>query len=81
MGNDDISGYSGNDRHHDNHDGGEFRMTAQIIQFRDYRKPRDFDPMHRDIETSLAELNQMAAEIFNALMIDTGQRHRAPPNK
>ena len=27
-------------------------MTAQIIQFRDYRKPRDFGPMHRDIETS-----------------------------
>jgi len=56
-------------------------MTAQIIQFRDYRKPRDFDTMRHDIETSLAELNQMAAEIFNALMIDTGQRHRAPPNK
>jgi hypothetical protein len=46
-------------------------MTAQIIQFRDYQIPRDLAPMHGDVETSLAELKHMAAEVFNALMIDT----------
>jgi hypothetical protein len=45
-------------------------MTAQIIQFRDYQILRDLAPTHGDVETSLAKLNHMAAEIFNALMID-----------
>jgi hypothetical protein len=71
MGNDGISDYSGNDWHHDNPDSGELRMTAQIIQFRDYQNPCDLAPMHGDIETSLAKLNHMAAEVFNALMFDT----------
>jgi hypothetical protein len=46
-------------------------MTAQIIQFRDYQIPRDLAPMHGDVEKSLAELHHMAAEVLNALMIDT----------
>jgi hypothetical protein len=66
MGNDGISGYTGNDTHR-----GELRMTAQIIQFRDYQSPRDLAPMHGDIETSLAKINRMAAEVLNALTIDT----------
>jgi hypothetical protein len=45
-------------------------MTAQIIQFRDYQIIRDLAPMRGDVETSLAKLNHMAAEVFNALMID-----------
>jgi hypothetical protein len=39
-------------------------MTAQIIQFRGYQNRRDLAPV--DIETSLAKLNHMAAEVFNA---------------
>ena len=46
-------------------------MTAQIIQFRDYQNRRDLTPMHGDIETRLAKLDHMAAEVFKALMIDT----------
>jgi hypothetical protein len=47
------------------------RVTAQIIQFRDYQIPRDLAPMRGNVETSLAGLKHMAAEVFNALMIDT----------
>ena len=54
-------------------------MTAQIIQFRDYQIPRDLAPMHGDVETSLAELNHMAAEVFNALMIDTAPAEYSVP--
>jgi hypothetical protein len=54
-------------------------MTAQIIQFRDYQIPRDLAPMHGDVETSLAELNQMAAEVLNALMIDTAPAEYSVP--
>jgi len=81
MGNDGISDYTGNDRHRDNSDSGELRMTAQIIQFRDYQIPRDLAPMHGDIETSLAKLNHMAAEVFNALMIDTAAAEYSAPKK
>jgi hypothetical protein len=56
-------------------------MTAQIIQFRDYQIPHDHAPMHGDIETSLAELNHMAAEVFNALMIDTAAAEYGAPKK
>jgi hypothetical protein len=54
-------------------------MTAQIIQFRDYQIPRDLAPMHGDVETSLVELNRMAAEVFNALMIDTAPAEHCVP--
>jgi hypothetical protein len=50
MGNDGISDYTGNDRHRDSPDSGALRMTAQIIQFRDYQIPRDLAPMHGDIK-------------------------------
>jgi len=56
-------------------------MTAQIIQFRDYQISRDLAPMHGDVETSLAELNHMAAEVFNALMIDTAPVEYSVPKK
>jgi hypothetical protein len=56
-------------------------MTAQIIQFRDYQIPRDLAPMHGDVETSLAELNLMAAEVLNALMIDTAAAEYGVPKK
>jgi hypothetical protein len=56
-------------------------MTAQIIQFRDYRIPRDLAPMHGDVETSLAELKHMAAEVFNALMIDTAPAEYSDPKE
>jgi hypothetical protein len=52
-------------------------MTAQIIQFRDSQIPRDLAPMRGDIETSLANLNLMAAEVLNALMIDTAAEGHA----
>jgi hypothetical protein len=81
MGNDAISHYTGNDRHRDNTDSGELRMTAKIIQFRDYKYPRDLAPMHGDIETSLAKLNHMAAEVLNALMSDTAARRNIAPLK
>ena len=54
-------------------------MTAQIMQFRDYQIPRDLAPMHGDVETSLEALNHMAAEVFNALMIDTAQAEYSVP--
>ena len=56
-------------------------MTARIIQFRDYQNPRDLAPMHGDIETSLAKLKHMAAEVFNALMIDTAVVEYSAPEK
>jgi hypothetical protein len=56
-------------------------MTGQIIQFRDYQNPRDLAPAHGNIETSLAKLNHMAAEIFNALMIDTAATEYSAPEK
>jgi len=56
-------------------------MTAQIIQFRDYQIPRDLAPMYGDIETSLANLNRMAAEVFKALMIDTAAAEYSAPEK
>jgi hypothetical protein len=52
MGNDGIPDYTGIERHPDNPDSGELRVTAQIIQLRDYQIPRDLAPMHGDIETS-----------------------------
>ena len=54
-------------------------MTAQIIQFRDYQIARDLATMHGDVETTLAELNRMAAEVFNALMIDTAPAEYSVP--
>jgi hypothetical protein len=81
MENDGISDYSGSNRHRANPDSGELRMTAQIIQFRDYQIPRDLAPTHGDIETSLAKLNHMAAEVFNALMIDTAAAEYRAPTK
>ena len=56
-------------------------MTAQIIPFRHYQNPRDVAPMNGDIETRLAELNHMAAEVFNALMIDTAAAEYSAPKK
>jgi hypothetical protein len=63
MVNDGVSNYfvSGTD----SPDSGGLRMTAQIIPFRDYQNPRDVAPMHGDIEIHLAELNHMAAEVFD----------------
>jgi hypothetical protein len=66
---------------YDNPNSGELRMTAQIIQFRDYRIPRGLAPMHRDVETNLAELNHIAAEVFNALMIDTAPAEYSVPKE
>jgi hypothetical protein len=54
----------------DSPDSGKLRMTAQIIPFRDYQNPRDVARMNGDIETRLAELKHMAAEVFKGLMID-----------
>jgi len=54
-------------------------MTAEIIQFRDYQIPRDLAPMRGDVDTSLAALNLMAAEVFNALMIDTAPAEYSVP--
>jgi hypothetical protein len=79
MGNDGVSDYTGNDRHRDIPNSGELRMTAQIIQFRDYQIPRALAPRHGDVETSLAELSHMAAEVFNALMIDTAPAEYSVP--
>jgi hypothetical protein len=56
-------------------------MTAQIIQFRDYQISRDLVPMHGDVETSLTELNHMAAEVFSALMIDTAPAEYSVPKE
>jgi hypothetical protein len=81
MGNDGISDYTGNDRHRDNPNSRELRMTAQIIQFKDYRIPRELAPMHSDAETSLAKLNRMAAEVLNALMIDTAPTEYSVPKE
>jgi hypothetical protein len=75
--NDGIFDYSDNDRHRDNPDIGNLRMTARIIEFRDYENPRDLAPMHGDNETSLAKPNQMAAEVISALMIDTAREQAA----
>ncbi|MBI5260355.1 MAG: hypothetical protein HY852_00885 [Bradyrhizobium sp.] len=46
-------------------------MTAQIFQFRKYQKSRELARMQSDIERSLAKLNQIAADVFKALKIDT----------
>ena len=56
-------------------------MTAQIIPFRDYQNPRDVAPMNGDIETRLAELNHMAAEVFKGLMIDMTTPEYSDPDK
>jgi hypothetical protein len=81
MGNGGISDYTGNHRHRDNPNSGELRMTAQIIQLRDYRISRDLAPMYGDAETSLADLNHMAAEVFYALMIDTAPAEYSVPKE
>jgi hypothetical protein len=54
-------------------------MTIQIIKFTDGQDPRDLAPLHGDIETRLVELNRMAAEIFDALMIDTAAAEYGSP--
>jgi hypothetical protein len=56
-------------------------MTAQIIQFREYQILRDLAPMRGDFETSLARLNHMAAEVLDALMIDTAAAEYSAPKK
>jgi hypothetical protein len=56
-------------------------MTIQIIQFTDGQDPRDFAPLHGDIETRLVELNRMAAEIFHALMIDAAAAEHGSPEE
>ena len=56
-------------------------MTAQIIQFSDYQDPGDLAATHGDIETRLAKLNGMAAEVFNALMIDTAPAEYSVPKE
>src|SRR5437667_10657483 len=66
-----IPDYSASRTIGDSPDSGELRMTAQIIQFRDNQNPRDLAPMHGNIEKRLTKLNHMAAEVFNALTIDT----------
>jgi hypothetical protein len=81
MENDGISDYYGSHRHRDNPDRRELRMTAQIIQFRDYQNPRGLAPMHGDIEIRLADLNHIAAEVFKALMIDTAAVEYGAPDK
>jgi hypothetical protein len=81
MVNNGISDNSASDRHLDNPDSGEFRMTAQIIQFREYQNQRDLAPMNGHIETRLAELDHMAAEVFKALMIDTAAAEYSAPDK
>jgi hypothetical protein len=81
MVNNGISDNSSSDRHLDNPDSGEFRMTAQIIQFRDHQNQRDLAPMNGDIETRLAELDHMAAEVFKALMTDTAAAEYSAPDK
>jgi hypothetical protein len=45
-------------------------MSAQIIQFRKYQKSRELARMHGDIESSLAKLNELAAQVFEALQDD-----------
>src|SRR5260370_20423571 len=80
MVNDGVPNYSASG-HRDSPDSGELRMTAQIIPFRDYQNPRDVAPMNGDIETRLAELNHMAAEIFEGLMIDTVAAEYSGPDK
>jgi hypothetical protein len=80
MVNDGVSNYSASG-YRDIPDSGELRMTAQIIPFRDYQNPRDVAPMNGDIETRLAELNHMAAEIFEGLMIDTAAAEYSAPDK
>jgi len=76
-----ISDYCGSHRHPDNPVSGELRMTVQIIQSTDCQDPRDLAPVHGDIETRLADLNRMAAEIFHALMIDTAAVEYGPPEE
>src|SRR6266446_2629292 len=80
MVNDGVSNYSASG-HRDSPDSGELRMTAQIIPFRDYQNPRDVAPMNGDIETRLAELNHMAAEVFKGLMIDMATPEYSDPDK
>jgi hypothetical protein len=81
MENDGTSDYCGSHRRRDNPDSGELRVTAQIIKFRDYQNPRGLAPVHGDIETRLAELNHIAAEVFSALMIDTAAVEYGAPDK
>jgi hypothetical protein len=76
-----VSDYSGSNRHRDNPDSGKLRMTAQIIQFRDYQNPGDLAPMHGDTEASLAKLSHMAAEVFNALTIGPAAEEYSAPEK
>ena len=45
-------------------------MTAEIIRFGDYQKTCDVAPVSSDIETRLARLNALAAEVFGALRLN-----------
>jgi hypothetical protein len=76
-----ASDYPVSNRHRDNPDSGKLRMTAQIIQFRDYQNPGDLASMHGDTETSLAKLSHMAAELFNALTIGPAAEEYGVPEK
>jgi hypothetical protein len=68
-----VSDYSGSNRHRDNPDSGELRVTTQANEFRDYQNPGALVPMHGDIETKFDKTRHKAAELFNALTIGTAR--------
>ena len=50
-----------------NFDAGELAMAAEIIQLGQYRKSRELARMHRDIESRLARLHEIANRLFDSL--------------
>ena len=42
-------------------------MAAEIIQLGQYRKSRELARMHRDIESRLARLHEIANRLFDSL--------------
>jgi hypothetical protein len=48
----------------------KLRITAQIVQFSNYQNPRGLAPMHAISKHVWQIENDMAAEVFDAFMID-----------
>jgi hypothetical protein len=75
---DGISDYCSNHPHRDNLDSGEIAYDSSDCPILQLPKSTRSRPDARDIETRLADRNDMAAEVFDAFMIDTAGVEYAP---
>jgi hypothetical protein len=75
---DGISDYCSNHRHRDNLDSGAIAYDSSDCPILQLPKSTRSRPDARDIEIRRADRNDMAAEVFDAFMIDTAGVEYAP---